>query len=152
MELNSTLPVSFDLTGLRKFTEYTFYARYYGSSNISTTLNFISSRTSTRTAEDGKLNNCCQKQRFVLFFFFNFFYVDYLHHLACYATRLMTMSLLYPCGKPCSRGTHDETMKTLALFFSIINGIMIESQLRISIPWECFQFFNRIEDSIISKP
>ena len=62
--------------------------------------------------------------------------------------RLMTMSPLYPCGKPCSRGTHHETVKNLALFSSIINGIRKESRLRISIPWECFQFFNRIENSI----
>ena len=34
----------------------------------------------------------------------------------------MTMSPLYPCGKPCSRGTHNETVKILALFSSIING------------------------------
>ena len=59
--------------------------------------------------------------------------------------RLMTMSPLYPCGKPCSRGTHNETVKNLALFSSIINGIMKESRLPISIPWECFQFCNRIE-------
>ena len=60
--------------------------------------------------------------------------------------RLMTMSPLYPCGKPCSRGTHHETVKNLALISSIINGIRKESRLRISIPWECFQFFNRIEN------
>ena len=29
--------------------------------------------------------------------------------------RLMTMSPLYPCGKPCSRGTHNETAKNAAL-------------------------------------
>ena len=64
-------------------------------------------------------------------------------------TRLMTMSPLYPCGKPCSRGTHHETVKNLALFSSIINGIRKASRLRISVPWECFQFFiNRIENSI----
>ena len=62
--------------------------------------------------------------------------------------RLMTMSPLYPCGKPCSRGTRNETVKNLALISSIINRIMMESQLRITIPWECFQFFNRIENSI----
>ena len=66
--------------------------------------------------------------------------------------RLMTMSPLYPCGKPCSRGTHNETVKNLALFSSIINGIMMESRLRISVPWECFQFFNRIENSITFTP
>ena len=27
----------------------------------------------------------------------------------------MMMSPLYPCGKPCSRGTHNETVKNLAL-------------------------------------
>ena len=58
------------------------------------------------------------------------------------------MSPLYPCGKLCSRGTHNETVQSLAQFSSIINGIMMESQLGISIPWECFQFFNRIENSI----
>ena len=62
--------------------------------------------------------------------------------------RLMTMSPLYPCGKPCSRGTHHETVKNLALLSSIINGIRKESRLRISIPWECVQFLNRIENSI----
>ena len=62
--------------------------------------------------------------------------------------RLMTMSPSYPCGKPRSRGTHNETAKNLALFSSIINGIMKESRLRISIPWECFQFSNQIENSI----
>ena len=36
----------------------------------------------------------------------------------------MTMSFLYPSGKPCSKGTHNETVKKLALF-SVINGIMI---------------------------
>ena len=30
-------------------------------------------------------------------------------------SRLMTMSPLYPCGKPCSRGTHHETVENLAL-------------------------------------
>ena len=30
--------------------------------------------------------------------------------------RLMTMSPLYHCGKPYSRGTHDETAKNVALF------------------------------------
>ena len=29
--------------------------------------------------------------------------------------RLLTMSPLYPCGKPCSRGTHNETVKNPAL-------------------------------------
>ena len=68
------------------------------------------------------------------------------------AYRLMTMSPLYPCGKPCSRGNHKETVKNLALFSSVINGIMMESRLRISTPWECFQFFNRIENSITFTP
>ena len=39
----------------------------------------------------------------------------------------MTMSLLYPCGKPCSTGTHNETVKRLILFSAVINGIMIET-------------------------
>ena len=67
-------------------------------------------------------------------------------------SRLMTMSPLYPCGKPCSRGTHNETVKNLALFCSIIDGIMMETRLRMSVPWECFQSFNRIENSITFTP
>ena len=63
-------------------------------------------------------------------------------------TRLMMISPLYPNGKPCSRGTHNETVKNLALFSSIINGMMKELRLRISIPWECFQF--SIESKILS--
>ena len=31
----------------------------------------------------------------------------------------MTMSPLHPCGKTWSRGTHDETVKNLALFSSM---------------------------------
>ena len=27
--------------------------------------------------------------------------------------RLMTMSPLYPCGKPCSRGTHSDTLRVI---------------------------------------
>ena len=72
--------------------------------------------------------------------------------LSPYEGRLMTMSPLYPCGKPCSRGTHNEKLKNLALFSSIINGIMKESRLRFSIPWKCFQLFNRIEHSITFTP
>ena len=53
--------------------------------------------------------------------------------------RLVTMSPFYTCVKPCSKGTHNETVKNLALFFSIVNGVMMESRLRISIPWEYFQ-------------
>ena len=40
------------------------------------------------------------------------------------------MSPLFPCGKPCSRGTHNETVKNSALFSAIINGIMIENCLK----------------------
>ena len=64
--------------------------------------------------------------------------VDYQQLTFEFETRLMTMSPLYSCGKTCSRGTHHETVKNLALFSSIINGIRKESRLRISIPWECF--------------
>ena len=63
----------------------------------------------------------------------------------CPRSRLIVMSPLYPCDKPCSRGTHNETTKNLVLFSSIINGILIDSRLRISIPWEFFRFLNRIE-------
>ena len=40
--------------------------------------------------------------------------------------RLTTMSPLYPCGKPCSTGTRIETVKKLAQFSAISNGIMVE--------------------------
>ena len=49
-------------------------------------------------------------------------------------------------------GSNNETVKNLTLFSSIINGIMMESRLRISIPRECFQFFNRIKNSITFRP
>ena len=48
--------------------------------------------------------------------------------------RLVTMSPLYPCGKPCSIGTHNEIVKKLTLFFVFIHRIMIESELRMSSP------------------
>ena len=59
--------------------------------------------------------------------------------------RIMMVSPFHPCSKSCSTGTHNETVKNLSLFSSIINRIMMELRLRISIPWECFKFFNRIE-------
>ena len=36
---------------------------------------------------------------------------------------LMTMSPFYPCGKPCSARTRNETVKKQILFSAIINGI-----------------------------
>ena len=36
-------------------------------------------------------------------------------HCVILSPRLMTMSPFYPCGKPCSRGTHNETVKNPAL-------------------------------------
>ena len=60
--------------------------------------------------------------------------------------RLMTMSPLYPSGNACSAGFHNETVKKLTLFCAFINQIMMESRLRISNPWECHHFFNRIEN------
>ena len=50
-----------------------------------------------------------------------------------------------PGGKPCSRGTHNETVKRLPLFFAVINGIVIESH---SIAQSCGGIFN---SSIKSK-
>ena len=44
------------------------------------------------------------------------------------------MSPLYPCGKPCSTKTPNETVKKLTLFSAIINAIMMESRLQISNP------------------
>ena len=60
--------------------------------------------------------------------------------------RLMTMS-------PCLRSTllkrdFNDTVKNRAIFSSIINGIMIDLWLPISIP----QFFNQIENSITFTP
>ena len=46
----------------------------------------------------------------------------------------MMISPLYPFGKPCSTGTHNETVKKLTLFFAFINRILMESRLRISNP------------------
>ena len=45
------------------------------------------------------------------------YYDSYNLYEACRCrSRLMTMSPLYPCGKPCSRGTHNETVKTWPSF------------------------------------
>ena len=41
--------------------------------------------------------------------------------------RLTTMSPLYPCGKPCSIGTHNETVKTRAYLLYSIMIRLIES-------------------------
>ena len=49
-------------------------------------------------------------------------------------SRLMMMSLLYPCGKPGSTGTHNEIVKKLTIISAFIKGIMMESRLRISNP------------------
>ena len=40
--------------------------------------------------------------------------------------KLMTMSPLYPCNKPCSTGTHKETVKKLPYFLHSIDRIRIE--------------------------
>ena len=58
--------------------------------------------------------------------------------------RLMAMSSML------ATGTHNERVKKLALFFAIISGIMMESQL--STPLECSQFLDRIENSITFIP
>ena len=41
----------------------------------------------------------------------------YINHVKkqTHQLRLMTMSPLYPCGKHCSTGAHNETAKNLAL-------------------------------------
>ena len=46
----------------------------------------------------------------------------------------MTMSSSYSRDKPCSTGTHSETVKKLTLFCAIINVIMMESRLLIPNP------------------
>ena len=43
--------------------------------------------------------------------------------------RLVKMSPLYPCGKPCSPGTHNEAMKKMTLFSAFDSRIMIERLL-----------------------
>ena len=70
--------------------------------------------------------------------------------------RLMRMSPLYPCGKPCATGTHSESVKKLALFSAFSIRMMMESRPRISNRGfesrnssECYQAFNQIESSII---
>ena len=40
-------------------------------------------------------------------------------------TRHMKMSPLYPCGKPCTTGSHNKTVKKLNLFSAIISGITV---------------------------
>ena len=51
----------------------------------------------------------------------------------------MTMRPLYPCGKPCPTGIHNEILKKLTLFSASINGIMEA---------KASNLFNRIENSI----
>ena len=38
--------------------------------------------------------------------------------------------MVSPCGRPCSTGTQNETVKRLTPFSAIINGIMMESWLQ----------------------
>ena len=40
------------------------------------------------------------------------------------------MNPMYPCGKPCSSRTHNETVKKLALYSAIINEIKHTSSCR----------------------
>ena len=58
------------------------------------------------------------------------------------------MNPLYPCGKPCWTGTQYNTVKKLTLFFAFIKEIMMNHDFESRIPWECYQFFNQIENSI----
>ena len=46
----------------------------------------------------------------------------------------MTMNPLYPRGKPCSIGTHNQTARNQTLFLAIVHGVMMELRLRISNP------------------
>ena len=108
-----------------------------------------------RLRKENQVYSADEKYAFLLEMSSCFFYVKSFYEsadLSRYTRRLMTMSPLYPCGKPCSRGTHNETVKYWAQFSSIVNGIMMESRLRISVLWKCFQFFNRIENSITFTP
>ena len=50
--------------------------------------------------------------------------------ISCY--RLMMISPLYPCGKPWSTRSHNETVQNLILFSVIISPTMIESRPQIS--------------------
>ena len=47
------------------------------------------------------------------------------------ASRRMGMSSLYICGKPCSTGTHNETVKIWPYFLHSINRIMIKRLLQL---------------------
>ena len=62
----------------------------------------------------------------------------------------MTMNPLYPCGKPCSRGTRNETVKNLALspafVHDSINRIRIER-----LPQLCSTVTPRKENAMKTK-
>ena len=69
------------------------------------------------------------------------------------AIRLITMSHLYLCGKPCSTWTHNEIVRNLTKSSAFINLTMMESRSVISkhdLEYECYQFFNQIKNSITS--
>ena len=69
----------------------------------------------------------------------------------------MVLCYFENCCKPCSTGTHNETVKQLALFSAIINGVIVvwnyggitASSLN---PLGVFQFFSRIENSVTFTP
>ena len=75
---------------------------------------------------------------------------------------IIMVSPLNPCGKSCSTGTRNETVKKLSLFsafdrsnYDEITASNLESRSLISnhglnsrISSKCYQFFNRIENSI----
>ena len=58
-------------------------------------------------------------------------------------SRPMTMSSLYPCGKPGSTRTRIETVKKLTIISAFIKGIMMELRLRTSNPVEILIYRNK---------
>ena len=60
----------------------------------------------------------------------------------------MTMSPLYPCGKPCTTGPDNKTVKKLTLFSAISIALRWNHGFKSRILWEGYQLFIRIENSI----
>ena len=58
-------------------------------------------------------------------------------------------SPLYPCDKPSSTGTHNQTAKKLTLSAAFRSRVMMESRPLTSHPSEYYMLFNRIESPII---
>ena len=56
LSLNGSLPISKNITGLHKYTDYKIYLHYYGRMKSTIEHNIISGETQEKTDEDGKFN------------------------------------------------------------------------------------------------